>query len=128
VNPNRPKLVKGQIIDPEKLELARAMRRAMTPAEATLWRQLRQHRLAGHLFRRQQIVLGFIADFYCEQASLVVEVDGGVHIEHREEDAARDELFTSQGLRVLRVTNDEVRYRLPEVLARILAACLPPTD
>ncbi len=120
-------IINGQIIDPQKLERARALRRAMTPAEVTLWRALRHHSLQGLAFRRQQIVYGFIADFYHAQAHVVVEVDGGVHREHAGDDAARDELFTSQGLRVIRVTNADVRFRLPEVLARILAACPPPT-
>lgn len=63
----------------EKQERARTLRRVMTPAETCLWEQLRGNRCAGLHFRRQQVIDGFIADFYCHDAGLVVEVDGGVH-------------------------------------------------
>lgn len=119
----RAGLTKGQIIDGEKVALARAMRRAMTPAERTLWHYLRIQALDGKRFRQQQVIYGFIADFCCLDEALVVEVDGGVHAVQADADAARDAVFSSQGLRVLRVTNDDVRCRLPEVLACIREAC-----
>src|SRR5438270_8057 len=64
---------------PEKRERARQLRRTMTPAETALWNHLRAGRLDSVHFRRQQIIDGFIADFYCHAAGLVIEVDGDIH-------------------------------------------------
>jgi very-short-patch-repair endonuclease len=104
------------------VERAREFRRAMTAEESILWEALRQGRLGGVRFRRQQVIDGFIADFYCHQAGLVIEVDGGQHREQAGYDAERDRILALHGLRVLRVSNDEVRARLPSVLRRIAAA------
>ena len=63
-----------------KKERAHQFRREITPSEAALWQALRANRLGGLHFRRQQIIDGFIADFYCHAAGLVVELDGSVHV------------------------------------------------
>src|SRR5215207_3725346 len=91
-------IVVGQRVAREKVERAKALRREMTPAERRLWQQLRDHRLAGLRFRRQQVVNGFIVDFYCHAAALVVEVDGSVHSEQAEYDAERDRILAARGL------------------------------
>ncbi len=106
----------------EKMQLAWQMRREMTPCERALWQRLRASRLGGLHFRRQQIIDGFIADFFCHAAKLVVEVDGGVHQHQQEYDAERSEIFAARGLSVLRFTNAEVQAALPSVLKRILTA------
>ena len=108
-----------------KRERARAMRREMTPAEEALWERLRTGRLGGFHFRRQQIIDGFIADFYCHAGGLVVEVDGGVHANRVAYDAERDAVIVSRSLRVLRFTNEQVLHSMDEVLAAIRAACRP---
>ena len=109
-------VVIGQQGEETKLILARQMRRWMTPAEKMLWGRLRQNRL-GVPFRRQQIIDGFIADFYCHSAALVVEVDGPIH--DPDYDAERDRVFGERGIAVLRFTNDEVYERIGFVLSRI---------
>jgi len=96
----------------------------MTPAEAILWERLRANRLRRLQFRRQQIIDGFIVDFYCHAAALVVEVDGDVHDEQQEYDEARDRVLQSRGLRVLRVRNERVMGDLQGVLREIARACL----
>ncbi len=106
----------------EKQQLARQMRREMMPAERALWQHLRAGRLNGLHFRRQQVIGGFIADFFCHSAKLVVEIDGGIHKDQREYDAERDRILAAHGLRILRFTNAEVRTNLPRVLARIVTA------
>ncbi len=113
----------GQKVDPQKIHLAKELRHAMTPEEAILWAQLRGNRLAGLHFRRQQIIAGFIVDFYCHAASLVVEVDGEIHDRQVEEDTARDKILTDNGVRVLRFKNNEIRESLDDVLKTILTAC-----
>ena len=120
--PNRH-IITGQKIDPAKLQRAKALRRNMTPAEKRLWTALRANRLQGFHFRRQQIIDGFIVDFYCHAAGLVVEVDGPVHDQQADYDAERDRVLSARGLRILRVHNSEVMQDLKDVLARIEAAC-----
>jgi len=88
VRPQR--IIRGQAIDPAKEQRAKELRRAMTREEAMLWSALRTNRLGGFHFRRQQIVAGFILDFYCHAAGLAVEVDGGIHQLQVEYDAERD--------------------------------------
>ena len=109
---------------PVKRERARAMRREMTTAEETLWQRLRAGRLGGFHFRRQQVIDGFIADFYCHAAGLVVEVDGGAHDHRVAYDAERDAVIASRGLRVLRFTNEQVTQQMGDVLAALLDACV----
>ena len=116
-------IITGQKIDPAKLEQAKALRRHMTPAEKRLWSALRRNQLDGFHFRRQQIIDGFIVDFYCHAAGLVVEVDGPVHEGQKEYDAERDRVLAARGLRILRFRNQEVMNDLEGVLACIRAAC-----
>ena len=71
-------------------ESARQLRQEMTPAEAILWKHLRTDQLGGLHFRRQQVLDGYIVDFYCHAAQLVIEVDGEVHASQHEYDAERD--------------------------------------
>lgn len=71
----------------------------MTPAEKILWQEVRAKKL-GVRFRRQQVIQGFIVDFYCHQAGLVVEVDGDVHDLQKDEDERREKVLTEMELRV----------------------------
>ncbi|MEM6256144.1 MAG: DUF559 domain-containing protein [Cyanobacteria bacterium P01_D01_bin.156] len=102
------------------LQRARKLRQRQTPAEQILWECLRARRLVGYKFRRQHNIGRFIADFYCHEARLVVEVDGQIHDYQREKDAARDAWMRSVGLRVLRVRNWQVEEDLEGVLVMIL--------
>ena len=110
--------------DRVKLGLARQMRAFPTPAEAILWQHLRAHRMAGVHFRRQHVISGYIADFYCHSSRLVVEVDGPTHdsAAAREYDLRRERALLDRGLRVLRVSNEDVLDGLPAVLALIRQA------
>jgi very-short-patch-repair endonuclease len=101
--------------------LARAMRGCPTDAEKRLWLRLRRRQL-GVGFRRQFVIDRFVADFYCSERRLVVEVDGGVHLARRQLDVQRDRFFAALGLRVVRVSNREVLGDLDVVLQRIQAA------
>jgi very-short-patch-repair endonuclease len=121
---HQPSLITRQPISKAKLARAKTLRQEMTPEEGILWERLRKNRLDGLHFRRQQIVNGFIADFYCHPASLVVEVDGEVHGQQIEYDAERDRAFWELGLCVLHVTNREVQVSLEGVLERIRQACV----
>lgn len=119
-------IIPGQKINPEKLQRARELRCESTPAEKVLWQALRGNQLGGFHFRRQQIVAGFIVDFFCHAASLVVELDGEVHLQQKAYDAERAKTLSEMGLSVLHFPNNEVLQSLPRVLAKILDACMSP--
>lgn len=91
-------IIQGQAVTKEKLERAKELRREMTPTEKILWQELRANKLGVH-FRRQQIIAGFIVDFYCHQADLVIEVDGSVHDgqEQKGNDVEREKVLTEMG-------------------------------
>jgi very-short-patch-repair endonuclease len=95
----------------------------MTDAETILWQHLRANRLSGLHFRRQQVIRGFIVDFYCHAAGIVVEVDGDAHTHQEAYDHERDQILASHGIRILRISNDAVIHSLEDVLASIQAIC-----
>jgi very-short-patch-repair endonuclease len=111
-------IIPGQRVTKEKLQRAKELRREMTPAEKILWQELRANKLGVH-FRRQQVIQGFIVDFYCHKAGLVIEVAGDVHDLQQEEDAKREKVLSELGLRVVRFGNDEVLRELSAVVGRI---------
>ncbi len=117
------RIVTGQKVSPVKLQRAKELRRKMMKAERILWSHLRTNKMGGFHFRRQQIIDGFIVDFYCHAASLVIEVDGGIHQKQKEYDEERDRVISAHQLRVLRFTNDEVEQELDAVLHKIEIAC-----
>ena len=112
-------VVRGQRISPEKMELAKQLRRSMTPAERGLWQELRANRMRGLQFRRQQVIAGYIADFYCDAVGMIIEVDGLIHEAQQDWDVERQQAIEQLGITVLRFTNDEVLGNLANVLERI---------
>jgi very-short-patch-repair endonuclease len=108
-------------IYPPLLKRARELRHPQTPAEATLWRVLRNRNLK-YKFRRQHPIDNFIIDFYCAQAKLCIEVDGATHFEpaQAEYDAARTAYLEELGYQVIRFRNDDVRYRLDAIVEEIV--------
>ena len=111
-------IIPGQRVTKEKLQRAKELRREMTPAEKLLWEELRANKLGVH-FRRQQVIQGFIVDFYCHKAGLVIEVDGDIHDLQKEEDERREKVLSEMGLRIVRFGNDEVGRSLSAVVGRI---------
>ncbi len=107
-------VVVGQSVSKVKHDLAKQFRREMTSAERVLWRRVRDNKLEGVHFRRQQVIEGFIADFYCHSAALVVEVDGATHeLQH---DLERSAVFEGRGIHTLRFTNAEIYADIEKVL------------
>jgi len=107
---------------PELLEIARELRRKQTPAEEILWALLRRKQCLGLKFRRQQQIGTFIVDFYCHQARLVIEVDGGVHstTEQAIRDQNRDIYLREHDYLLLRFTNQQL-FEDPENVLREIA-------
>jgi len=112
-------VVLGQATDPLKLTRAKQFRREMTPAERMLWNALRRNQIDGLHFRRLQIIAGFIVDFCCHRARLVIEVDGDVHRNSADYDHDRDAVLKQFSLMIVRVSNGAVLDNLPGVLDMI---------
>jgi very-short-patch-repair endonuclease len=98
---------------------ARALRRESTPPEQLLWLALRNGQIGGMKFRRQHPIGPYVVDFYCHGAGLVVEVDGLSHDDKLRQDKQRSAYIDGQGLRVLRVTNNDVMRDLDAVTREI---------
>ena len=116
-------IVRGQSVSYEMHERAKKLRREMTPAEKILWKEVRANRLNGLHFRRQQIIHGYFADFYCHQQALIVELDGGIHDLQKEYDAEREAYLIALGFRTIRFKNEEVFKDLQSVLLKIVKEC-----
>jgi very-short-patch-repair endonuclease len=102
-----------------KWERARQLRRAATDVERHLWRYLRHGQLAGFKFRRQYPLAGYIVDFVCIPGRLVLELDGGQHLDAMDYDAERTRVIGALGYRVLRFWNDDVLLRTDAVLEEV---------
>jgi very-short-patch-repair endonuclease len=104
------------------LEISREFRREPQPSEAVLWYELRNRKLLGAKFRRQQPIGSFVVDFYCDQAGLVVEVDGPIHQYQQRADRERQEMLESLELRGIPVSAENVVSNMLLVLSAISAA------
>jgi crossover junction endodeoxyribonuclease RuvC len=106
---------------PDQTAFARQLRRNQTDCEALLWKQLRAGQLDGAKFRRQEPILGFVADFISHEHRLIIELDGGQHADSAA-DERRTKLLTQAGFRILRFWNNDVIDNIEGVLATIDAA------
>ena len=104
---------------------ARELRRRQTDAESLLWRHLRSTQL-GARFRRQHPIARYVIDFYCDEARLAIEVDGGGHaeLEQLRYDRMRTELLDRIGVKLLRFWNTDVLGNVDGVLETILKEVL----
>lgn len=113
---------------PKSLTRVRDARRDATPAEGKLWSRLRSRQLHGHKFRRQVWLGPFIADFYCADAKLVVEIDGDSHATQIDYDQRRTARLNQDGFRVVRVANADVLQNIEGVLEYIASNLPSPSQ
>lgn len=104
---------------PETQKKAIELRHESTPAEIKLWGYLRADQINGSKFRRQHAIGPFITDFCCVKQKLVIELDGGQHLEQAEYDSARTKYLQSRGYRVLRFWNNDVENNIEGVIISI---------
>ncbi|MBP6891746.1 endonuclease domain-containing protein [Candidatus Shapirobacteria bacterium] len=104
----------------ELKDAARKNRNNPTVAEKKLWNEILKERKTGYLFLRQKPLYRFIADFYCSQLSLVIEVDGSSHDKKKPNDQMRDKYLECIGIKTLRFTNEEVLYEIDKVKEEII--------
>ncbi len=98
-------------------DIARKLRKEQTPEEKIIWELLRNRRLLGFKFLRQHPIVYdkgtrpnrfIVADFFCAQKKLIVEVDGIIHDFQKQKDKERDVLMLNKGYKTLRIENDEL--------------------
>jgi len=106
----------------ETKEKRRVLRKNLTDAEKALWKKLRGKRLEGLKFFRQHGIGTYIADFYCPQRKLVIEVDGGQHFceEGKKYDAQREQYLSSLGINTLRFSNLDILKNIDGSWERII--------
>ena len=102
-------------------EYGKDLRQTSTKAEDVLWQHLRNKKLDGLKFRRQHPLDNFIADFYCNEKKLVIELDGSVHDEKeiQQYDKARTNDLKELGVLVIRFRNEEIIKNIDKVLEKI---------
>jgi len=107
--------------NPKLKDRSRALRKKMTEAEVKLWTCIRKKQVADLQFHRQRPIGNYIVDFYCPDAKLVIEVDGGQHYQNegREYDKERDAFLKGLELKVLRFSNLDVLKNIAGVMDRI---------
>ena len=108
----------------ELTQVSRNLRNNLTEAEKYIWYMLRVNNL-GVKFRRQAVIGRYIVDFVCFEKKLVVEVDGGQHVDSQE-DQVRDQWLMGQGFKILRFWNHDVLKNREGVLQKIVE-CLSPS-
>ena len=102
-------------------QYGRELRQESTEAEKLLWAELRNKKLNGLKFRRQHPIDKFVADFYCHEKKIVIELDGSIHDEkiNKEYDEARTAMLAGLNVIVLRFKNEDITNNLKEVLKKI---------
>ena len=113
---------------PYMTEFARELRRSATPPERKLWNAISRFQVGGAKFRRQTPIGRYIADFYCTELKLAIEVDGITHTDPAD-DAERTAWLNSRGIQVLKFWNNEIMSNIEGVLvviAEAVCARTPP--
>ena len=93
------------------IERARQLRKKETWAEKLVWNWLRDRRFSSYKFRRQHPLGIYYLDFFCEEAELAIELDGGQHgfPEQQSHDAEREKFLQSRSIKTLRFWNSHLR-------------------
>jgi very-short-patch-repair endonuclease len=105
--------------NPKIMHRARELRKELTPAEQKLWAYLRNNKLNGINFRRQQAIGRFVVDFVSIKNKLVIELDGSQHLKQEEYDIERSQYLEAQRYKVIRFWNDKVLNVIEGVIRAI---------
>lgn len=118
----RTPVVRNPVVTGEKAQLAKKLRRRATGTERRAWTMLRNRGCLGLKFRRQQVIGGFVVDFYCAEHRLALEFDGPIHETQREEDRQRDAALSRLNVRIVRIHNEQLSR---ETLTAAIAVAIP---
>ena len=107
--------------DKQLKTLSQHLRKNMTDAENMVWLKLGRKQLKGYQFYRQKIIGNYIVDFYCPNANLVIELDGGQHYSEmgQAKDRTRDDALKKMGLKVLRFSDRDVFENMGGVMEEV---------
>ncbi|MFQ5638388.1 MAG: endonuclease domain-containing protein [bacterium] len=108
-------------------QTVRNLRKNQTKSETIIWQAVRNRNLNGKKFLRQHPIRFemdggkrfFVADFYCHEKKLVVEIDGKIHLRQKDYDELRTQIINALGMKVIRFRNEEVEENLEQVLERL---------
>ncbi len=109
------------------IEICRELRKNSTPAEKLFWQTVRNRQVKGYKFNRQSPIIFeidnikrfFVADFYCHQLQLVIEIDGGIHEKQKDYDKLRTSVIKVLGMNIVRFTNQEVLNNIDDVVEKL---------
>ena len=106
---------------PSIFKLARELRKNETEAEKILWLRINKNQILGFKFRRQHPINKFIADFFCVELKLVIEIDGSIHdiTEYHEHDLGRTEILNDFNISVIRFTNDQILTEIDDSIEHL---------
>jgi len=107
--------------NPDKFKYARQLRKTSTIEEGIMWDLLRNRRFDNYKFRRQHPIGYYIADFYCSELSLIIEIDGEYHDSEyqKQYDEFRTKLFLENNLKIIRFTNSQVADNIDDVFNQL---------
>jgi very-short-patch-repair endonuclease len=108
-------------------KIARKLRKQQTPQEVRVWSRLRDRQFLGYKFRRQVPLGRYVVDFYCPEKKLVLEIDGGHHMQQQTQDQQREDLLKSQGYQILRFWNSDIEQNLEGVFEKIMQVLQSPS-
>ena len=111
--------MKRFINDRSKKETRRYLRKSQTPEEILLWSKIRNNQI-GYKWKRQVSIGFYVADFYCREKLLAIEIDGSQHLDNKEYDKERSEFFETLGIKTLRFWNSDIVKDLGGVMKIIL--------
>ncbi len=100
-------------------QLSRNLRNRSTLSEVILWDELKAGKIRGYKFNRQKPLGNYIADFYCKKLSLVIEIDGGSHVNNELKDVKRQIKLESFKLNFLRFEDIQIKEGLEYVIKEI---------
>ena len=123
--------MRGRRGTPRARRFAKLLRKRPTPTENRVWQLVRNRRMLGLKFRRQHPIRGFVVDFYCAELSLVLEVEGDVHLTPQQlaVDRERAAILEGLGLRVLRIRNQDCTDEgIRHLIAQAKTDNVPPTS
>lgn len=90
------------------------------PGEIKIWEALRNRKFNNLKFRRQHEIEGFVVDFYCHELKLAIEIDGEVHKKQKGYDGLRQHLIEDEGIRFMRITNEDINRDVKILLTEII--------
>ena len=102
------------------IELAREMRKNLTPTEKLLWNELQNKKICGYKFRNQHPIFRYILDFYCHKCLLAVDIDGDIHKSRKDYDDFSDNYLLSIGIKTLRFTNHDIINNMNGILEKLI--------